>query len=138
GLDGGHDRQFDQCRAVADGSAVAALQPGRCAPVETRLASPRRLSCWLRHRCRRALHDGRLGVVVARDSIRRGLGVRSACGPSMKGHSMKWLTVLVIVIAVAASILAALLYAAGGREDDNANLTRFAALFQKQSDAYYT
>ena len=51
----------------------------------------------------------------------------------MKGHSMKWLTVLVIVIAVAASILAALLYAAGGREDDNANLTRFGAIFQKRS-----
>jgi hypothetical protein len=34
---------------------------------------------------------------------------------------MKWLTVLVIAIAVAASILAALLFAAGGREDD-ANL----------------
>ena len=50
----------------------------------------------------------------------------------MKGHSMKWLTVLVIVIAVAASILAALLYAAGGREDDNANFTRFGAIFQKR------
>ena len=32
----------------------------------------------------------------------------------MKGHPMKWLTILVIVITVAASILAALLYAAGG------------------------
>jgi hypothetical protein len=32
----------------------------------------------------------------------------------MKGHAMKWLTIAVVVIAIAASILAALLYAAGG------------------------
>jgi membrane protein DedA with SNARE-associated domain len=62
----------------------------------------------------------------------------------MKGHAMKWLTILVIVIAVAASVIAGLLYAAGRTDDDasplrgvqqefeHANLTRFAAFFQKQ------
>lgn len=57
---------------------------------------------------------------------------------------MKWLTILVIVIAVAASVIAGLLYAAGRTDDgaspllgvqqqfEHANLTRFAALFQKQ------
>lgn len=67
---------------------------------------------------------------------------------------MKWLTVLVVAIAIAASILAALLYATGRTDGasplfgaiehdflcrevcvkahDDANLTRFGALFQKQ------
>jgi hypothetical protein len=68
----------------------------------------------LHHGCRRSLRAGRLGVVIAAGRIWRGAGLRPARGPNVKGHAMKWLTILVIAIAIAASVLAVLLYAAGG------------------------
>jgi len=39
----------------------------------------------------------------------------------MKRHAMKWLTILVIAIAILASVLAVLLYAAGGSAAQSAD-----------------
>ena len=68
--------------------------------------------------------------VVADSSIGHRLPA-FALQTEQKGHSVKWLTVLVIVIAWRPFWLRCFTLP-GSSKDDNANLTRFGAFFQKR------